>query len=124
MTLLDEVHAVYDSGAAAGSIPSYPFIGSAFTGVRGALRIACLGINSYISPKDWRPPEPGWFASWFREQKFPFSKGAAKAASTIGRSLDLVMLVPRPRAFAARRRAEDLVAHADFQRVVGLGRGE
>lgn len=87
MTFLDEVHAIYDSAAEGGAIPSHPFVGTAFTAPRGALRIACVGINSYIGPKDWRPPEANWFASWFRQQQYRFSKGAAKAAKTIGHAL-------------------------------------
>lgn len=89
MTFLDEVYAIYDSAAEGGAIPSHPFVGAAFTGSKDSLRIACVGINCYISPDDWRPPEPNWFASWFRQQKLPFSRGAAKAAATVGHALEV-----------------------------------
>ena len=86
MSLLDEVQAVYQGAQHGGSIAIQPFVGTAFTQATGALRIVCVGINSYISPKDW-PPAAEWFASWFRQQKYKFAKGAAKAGATVGEAL-------------------------------------
>jgi hypothetical protein len=87
MSLLDEVQAVYQGAQDGGSIAIQPFVGTAFTQGTGALRIVCVGINSYISPKDWPRILPEWFASWFRQQKYKFAKGAAKAGATVGEAL-------------------------------------
>src|SRR5689334_7962290 len=54
-----------------------PFIGSAYTTPSASdLRVMTIGINSYVSPKDWAPeqnrPHPAWLRGWFAEGKHRF----------------------------------------------------
>lgn len=46
MSLRDEVRAVYRGVQDGGSIAVHPLVWMAFTRGTGALRIACIGINS------------------------------------------------------------------------------
>ena len=83
-TLETEILRLYD----AFENPIHPFIGQAFEGAnRGALRVMTIGINAYLSPKDWPNQQPTWFSSWFKEGRHPFDRGVAEGAGTIANSL-------------------------------------
>lgn len=53
-----------------------PFIGQAFEHPSpNDMRVVIVGINSYVSPKDWDQIKPEWFGSWVVQAKFPFYRG-------------------------------------------------
>lgn len=68
--------------------PIHPSIGQTFERAdKGGLRVMTLGINAYLSPKDWPNQKPTWFASWFIEGTNPFDRGVARDAATIANAL-------------------------------------
>jgi hypothetical protein len=61
-----------------------PYIGEAFHGaLPDHLRVLCIGINTYISPGEWERRKAIWFAEWFKNQKYRFSKGAVRAVDPL-----------------------------------------
>lgn len=64
-----------------------PFIGSAYTEPRAAdLRVLALGINAYVSPKDW-PPHPTWFRGWVQARRDRYQKGLAREVQALAGEL-------------------------------------
>jgi len=69
-----------------------PFIGGAFEQPDEAqLRLMTIGINSYISPKDWDVakghPHPAWFSGWFRNLRHRFDKGVRRESQHVAQAL-------------------------------------
>jgi hypothetical protein len=63
-SFIQQVESVY---ASKGERHILPFVGSAFDRGGGSLRVVLVGINTYISPRDWDPPEQRRQAEWFRK---------------------------------------------------------
>lgn len=65
-----------------------PFVGKAFLASTSELaRIVVVGINSYVSSKDWvAAGEPGgrtWFPQWFAKREYRFYMGVASMAEEL-----------------------------------------
>jgi len=74
-----------------------PFVGRAFSiPSRTDLRVLTIGINAYISPKDWHPernqPHPEWLRGWFANGRHRFDRRVLKDATELARQL--VPVVP------------------------------
>jgi hypothetical protein len=79
-----------------------------------------VGINAYISPKDWVPaenkPHPEWFRGWFRDGVHRFDKGVFREASALARLLISPGYLHHGRAFRDR----DSIFHTDAIKVYPL----
>ncbi len=54
----------------------HPFVGGASRGGSAdVLRVMGVGINAYVSAKDWPRRSPGWFASWFAPPRDRYQRG-------------------------------------------------
>lgn len=83
MTTTDLIEAIYR----AHEHHILPSIGAAYTDPLGDdLRVLALGINSYVSPKDW-PPRPGGFRAWIRERRDRYQKGLAREVGALAQAL-------------------------------------
>lgn len=92
MTFADEIEMLYREH---GSRHIQPFIGDAFRlALPGRARVAAVGINAYLSDKDWRDTEHarkdevhGWFRAFWREEKHTFYKRGYGEVTALGHSL-------------------------------------
>lgn len=65
-----------------------PFVGSAFERPTAEqLRVVVVGINSYVSEKDWHKINPAWFAGWFEHSSHRFYKSAKEQATSLAAAL-------------------------------------
>lgn len=65
-----------------------PFVGTGFERpTQDHLRVAVVGINSYVSEKEWHKINPAWFAGWFEHSSHRFYKGAKKHAMALASAL-------------------------------------
>lgn len=78
----------------------HPFIGLAFSSAAPrALRVMTVGINAYVSEKDWNHQDPGWFGGWFRAERHRFDRTVSRDAATVTKMLAGTSLFPN-RAFS------------------------
>lgn len=85
MTLIERVSSIYDRLA-----PNqiHPFVGRAFqVGGGDALRVMGVGINAYVSAKDWPQRSPGCFASWFSPPRYRYQRGACRDLKAVARAV-------------------------------------
>lgn len=65
-----------------------PFVGAAFERpTPDQARVVVVGINSYVSPKDWDKINPNWFAGWFEQSSHRFYKSVKKQAVNLAAAL-------------------------------------
>lgn len=88
MILMEKLNAASGVLGASTAIPLHPYVGTAYSQPTSALRIACIGINAYVSPKDWPSMSPGSFANWFANRRYRFSNGALRAATLVGHAME------------------------------------
>lgn len=76
MTFIEYVRTIYDRFA---PDQIHPFVGGAFRGGSdGALRVMGVGINAYVSAKDWSSRSPDHFASWFTPPRYRYQRGVRR----------------------------------------------
>lgn len=65
-----------------------PFVGESFaSGDPRALRVMTIGINAYLSERDWSRQVPEWFSGWFNDGRHRFDRTVAADAATIANAL-------------------------------------
>lgn len=76
MTFVESIRTIYDRFA---PDQIHPLVGAAFQRASDdTLRIMGIGINAYVSTKDWPNRAPGWFASWFTPPRDRYQRGACR----------------------------------------------
>ena len=100
-----------------------------------------VGINAYVSERDWPKRSPGWFPAWFKEQRDRFHKGVYRDLKALASAvtspsarwsgkrfegLDSVYLTDAVKVYvpeATGKRAKQLT-DADYDRHLGQWRDE
>lgn len=81
--LQERIHAIYREH------PHHivPYIGAAYSEPRADdLRVLALGINAYVSAKDW-PPAPEWFSGWIESRRDRYQKRLASEVQDLADAL-------------------------------------
>ena len=74
--LVDSIRGIYDRFA---PDQIHPYVGASFGRADdGVLRVMGVGINAYVSERDWPKRSPGWFASWFTPPRDRYQRGAIR----------------------------------------------
>ena len=84
MSFVHEIRAIYERH------PKHivPFVGEGFTAPSAdRLRVMCVGINAYVSARDWDRTPPESFAGWIERTTYKFGRAVLRDASIVGEAI-------------------------------------